>query len=104
MTTNVKLLFGGFAIGYTEGFSDEASLEQVYKLLEQVGIDTIDTARAYGTSEEWLGKTGAGKRFILDSKTTGGFGPGGSTAEGIPQHAKETVERLGVAQVRDLVP
>ncbi|KAJ7132660.1 aldehyde reductase [Mycena filopes] len=99
MTTHVKLLFGGFPIGSAEGFRDEASLEQVYKLLEEAGIDTIDTARAYGPSEEWLGKTGAGKRFILDSKTPGGFGPGGSTAEGIPQHAKETVERLGVAQV-----
>ncbi|KAJ7186472.1 NADP-dependent oxidoreductase domain-containing protein [Mycena filopes] len=88
MTTNVKLLFGGFPIGSAEGFRDEASLEQVYKLLEKAGIDTIDTARAYGPSEEWLGKTGAGKHRA-----------GSDLAEGIPQHAKETVERLRVAHV-----
>ncbi|KAJ7204629.1 NADP-dependent oxidoreductase domain-containing protein [Mycena haematopus] len=97
----VKIVYGGAALGPGMGlaFPDEESIEKVYKILEAGGCDTIDTARLYPGSEEWMGKTGAGKRFTIDSKTPGGFAPGTSTGETIPQHAKETVERLGVKSV-----
>ncbi|KAJ6561912.1 NADP-dependent oxidoreductase domain-containing protein [Mycena capillaripes] len=97
-STHVKAVFGGFPIGPPKYFPDEESIEKVYKLLEG-GCDTIDTARIYTNSEEWLGKTAAGKRFVIDTKTPGGYVPGGSTSEGIPQHAKESVELLGVDKV-----
>ncbi|KAF7354793.1 alcohol dehydrogenase [Mycena sanguinolenta] len=98
---SVTIVFGGAAIGpgMAKVFPDEESIEKVYQLLEQGNCDTIDTARFYPGSEEWMGKTGAGKRFTIDSKTPGGLAPGTSTAETIPQHAKETVERLGVNSV-----
>ncbi|KAJ7829183.1 putative aldehyde reductase, partial [Mycena olivaceomarginata] len=60
---------------------------------------TIDTARIYGDSEVWMGKTSTGKRFTIDSKMPGGFSPGISTGEGILQHTKEMVERLQVKSV-----
>ncbi|KAF7347255.1 Aldo-ket-red domain-containing protein [Mycena venus] len=96
-----KIVFGGAPIGpgTNFGFPDEESIEKVYKLLEEGGCDTIDTARIYWGSEDWLGKTNAGKRFTIDSKTPGGFVAGASTGENIPQHAKETVEKLGVESV-----
>ncbi|KAJ7134172.1 NADP-dependent oxidoreductase domain-containing protein [Mycena filopes] len=98
-----KLVFGSFTVGPGEApagaFRDEESITQVYKLLDEAGVTTIDTARAYGPSEEWLGKTGAGKRFILDSKTPGGLIAGASTSETIPQHAKESVDLLKVDQL-----
>ncbi|KAJ6455372.1 aldehyde reductase [Mycena sanguinolenta] len=102
MTTHaVKIVFGGAAIGpgMAMSFPDEESIEKVYQLLERSGCSAIDTARAYLGSEEWMGKTGAGKRFTIDSKTPGGFAPGICTGETIPQHAKETVERLRVESV-----
>ncbi|KAJ7711867.1 NADP-dependent oxidoreductase domain-containing protein [Mycena olivaceomarginata] len=102
MTSNpVKAVFGGTPIGpgLSLAFVDEDSIEKAYKLLEEGGCDTVDTARLYGSSEEWIGKTGGGKRFTIDSKTPGGFAPGTSTSETIPQLAKETVERLGVKSV-----
>ncbi|KAJ7867727.1 aldehyde reductase [Mycena olivaceomarginata] len=98
-SNSVKAVFGGYSFGTAKSFPDEESIEKVYKLLEEGGCDTIDTARLYGDSEEWMGKTGAGKRFIIDSKTPGGFVPGTSTGAGILQHAKETVERLQVQSV-----
>ncbi|KAJ7819935.1 aldehyde reductase [Mycena olivaceomarginata] len=99
-SNSVKAVFGGAPIGAGKSFPDEESIEKAYKLLEEGGCDTIDTARLYDNSEEWLGKTGAGKRFTIDSKTPGGFGgPGTSTSVTIPQHAKETAERLGVKSV-----
>ncbi|KAK7018463.1 aldehyde reductase [Favolaschia claudopus] len=94
-STPVKAVFGGFPIGPGQYFPDEESIQKVYQLLEEGGCDTIDTARLYGPSEEWMGKTKAGDRFIIDSKTPGGFVPG-TTGVGILQHAKESVERLKV--------
>ncbi|KAJ7361057.1 hypothetical protein DFH08DRAFT_1031685 [Mycena albidolilacea] len=100
-SNSVKAVFGGFPIGAGKWYPDEESIEKVYKLLEEGGCDTINTARLYDNSEEWLGKTGAGKWFTVDSKTPGGFpGPGTSTVT-IPQHPKETVEHLGVKSVDD---
>ncbi|KAK7042067.1 aldehyde reductase [Favolaschia claudopus] len=95
-TPHVKAVFGGFSIGPGQYFSDEENIKKIYDLLEKGGCDTIDTARLYGRSEEFMGRTGAGGRFTIDSKTPGGIIPGGSTGEGILQHAKESVERLKV--------
>ncbi|KAK7018456.1 aflatoxin B1 aldehyde reductase member 4 [Favolaschia claudopus] len=95
-TSAVKAVFGGYPFGPGRYFSDEESIQKVYQLLEEGGCDTIDTARLYGPSEEWMGKTGGAKRFTIDSKTPGGFVAGTSTGAGILQHAKESVERLKV--------
>jgi len=93
---SVKAVFGGGTIGRT--FTDEETIEKVYKLLKEGGCDNIDTALLYGNgkSEELLGKTGARKQFVIDSKTPGGFRPGSNGAT-ILQHAKDTVERLGTS-------
>ncbi|KAK7063689.1 aldehyde reductase [Favolaschia claudopus] len=93
---SVKLVCGG--AGLPSAFPGEET-EKMYQLVEAAGCTIIDTGRMYGESEQWLGKTGAGKRFTIDTKTPGGLTPGGSTSETIPQHAKESVERLGVESV-----
>ncbi|KAF7337783.1 Aldehyde reductase [Mycena sanguinolenta] len=67
---SIKAVYGGASIGRT--LYEDEDIEKAYKLLEEGGCNTIDTARIYGDSEEWLGKTGAGKRFIIDSKAPGG--------------------------------
>ena len=95
-STSIKPVFGGAVLGTSKSFPDLASIEEVYKLLEEGGVTTIDTSHDFGNSEEWLGKTGAGKRFIIDSKTAGGIKPGESTREGIVEQTKELVEHLGV--------
>ncbi|KAJ6457366.1 NADP-dependent oxidoreductase domain-containing protein [Mycena sanguinolenta] len=66
-------------------------------MVTEMATDILGSAfsRIYGNSEEWLGKTGAGKRFAIDSKAPGGFVPGSTTGETIPQLAKEAVELLG---------
>ena len=99
--SGLKPVFGGGPIGEGKDFATVPVVEELYKLLKEGGCDIIDTARLYSNSEEWIGKTGGGDQFIIDSKTPGGFVPGGSTSSGILQHAKETVERLGVKKVGD---
>ncbi|KAJ7769976.1 NADP-dependent oxidoreductase domain-containing protein [Mycena metata] len=89
-STFPKIVFGGASIGPSGrlySFPDEESIEKLYQLLEEGGVDTIDTACTYGPSED---------------KTPGGFAafaPGKGTGESIAQHAKETVDRLGVDKV-----
>ena len=97
----LKPVFGGGPIGEGKDFPDVPLIEELYKLLKEGGCDTIDTSRLYSNSEEWIGKTHGGDQFIIDSKTPGGFLAGGSSSAGILQHAKETVERLGVKNVSD---
>lgn len=97
----LKPVFGGGPIGEGKDFPDVPIIERLYKLLNEGGCDTIDTSRLYSNSEEWIGKTRGGDQFTIDSKTPGGFIAGGSTSTGILQHAKETVERLGVKSVSD---
>ncbi len=97
----LKPVFGGGPIGEGKDFPDMPIIEELYKLLREGGCDIIDTSRLYSNSEEWIGKTHGGDQFIIDSKTPGGFIAGGSNSAGILQHAKETVERLGVKNVSD---
>ena len=93
-------MFGGASIGTIVGsFKDPEAVDELYKTLKEGGCDTIDTARIYADSEEFIGKTHGGDLFTLDSKTPGGFEAGTSTSTGIVQHAKEAVEKLGVKSV-----
>ena len=98
-SSGLKPIFGGGPIGEGKDFPSVPIIEELYKLLQDCGCKTIDTGRLYSNSEEWIGKTHGGDHFTIDSKTPGGFLPGGSDAAGILQHAKETVARLGVKSV-----
>ena len=70
----LKPVFGGACIGTAYGgFTDEAAIKELYEALLQHGVTTIDSARLYGGSEEWLGRTEAGTRFTIDTKSPGGI-------------------------------
>jgi aflatoxin B1 aldehyde reductase len=98
-TTDIKLVFGAGPIGQGKDFTDEETVYRLYEVLKRNGCDSLDTARLYSDSEEWIGKTRGGEQFTIDSKTPGGAITGGSNAAGILQHAEETVKRLGVKNV-----
>ena len=69
-------------------------------LPKPVRSDNINST-SLRNSEEWIGKTHGGDHFIIDSKSPSGFLACGSNSVGILQHAKETVERLGVKNISD---
>jgi len=93
-TVPIKPVFGGTYLH--KRFAPESVTEDIYKRLEEGGCNTIDIGRIATGIEEWIGKTGGGKRFYIDGKTPGGIAPGTSTRTGILQHAKELHDFLGV--------
>lgn len=99
-TFGLTPVFGGASIGNaTSAFADEDLIGKLYNTLLENGCQNIDTARAYGNSEELMGKTLAGQKFTIDTKTPGGFNAGECTGEAILKHARESVKRLGISQV-----
>ncbi|KAJ0426601.1 NADP-dependent oxidoreductase domain-containing protein [Aspergillus carlsbadensis] len=100
-TPPVRLIFGGASFGPTME-SDFTTLEdttEALDLLEDYGVTTIDTARFYPDSEEWLGEVAAPSRFTIDTKYPGGFASEASSKDGLVASAEESLAALGVDQV-----
>lgn len=75
------------------------NFEARFKILQNSGIDHLDTAQIYGPSQELLGKYGAGQHFVIDTKAPGGFSPGSVAPDTLIANAKKSLETLKVKQV-----
>ena len=94
VNTNLKIVFGGAGFNNFSRFSTPEKVEEVLKVLETESVQVIDTAQAYGTSEELLGQTNAASRFIVDTKYPGGLVPGKSTEEIVIAAGEESLKKL----------
>ncbi|UZJ56743.1 hypothetical protein CBS101457_006063 [Exobasidium rhododendri] len=94
---NLLPVFGAASFG--KNFTDTEEMKAIYEVLLADGCHNIDTARIYGESEVLLGKTGAGSKFTIDSKTAGGFTKGVDTGKQILKNIKESVQKVGVKQI-----
>ncbi|KAL2819728.1 NADP-dependent oxidoreductase domain-containing protein [Aspergillus granulosus] len=97
----VQLIFGGASFGPSMD-SEFVSVEvtaSALNLLEAGGIKSIDTARFYPDSEDYLGQAGAASRFSIDTKYPGGFAPTPSSKEGLIASAEESLKALKTEQV-----
>ena len=83
--------FGGIPI---QRLSEEDAIAVVKRCLD-LGVNYIDTANAYSTSEERIGKAITGRRegLIIATKTTA------RDREGVERHLKLSLERLGVSTI-----
>ena len=95
----IKVAFGGAVVVKGRLGDDESTVHALYDMLEKYDVKIIDTAQFYGESEQVLGQTSAGKRFIIDTKAPGGFVPGSATKENIMSSAKESLKKLNVDKV-----
>ncbi len=84
-------------VKYPEGFELPTDFEAaaILNLASSLGINLIDTAPAYGTSEERLGSLLKGQRdrWILCSKVGEEFQQGASHYDFSPDHIRKSVER-----------
>ena len=92
----IEYVFGAGSVRAGRGFGDPDVLSQVFDLLEKNGCKKLDTAALYGESEEYLGRAKAGDKFILDTKTKGGFaGDGYATKENVVREGNDSKKMLG---------
>lgn len=101
--SGIKSVFGGAGIRDGSPFGTPEGLEQLFEILKQYGVKTIDTAQLYGPSEGLLGTAKAGEQFIIDTKATGGFVPGSGTKDGIITGVQESLKKLHVKKVTSLL-
>jgi len=83
-----KLGFGGIPI---QRLSEDDAVAVVTRCLD-LGVTFLDTANGYTTSEERIGKAIKGRREGLFIATKSGA----RTREGVEEHLKLSLERLGV--------
>jgi aryl-alcohol dehydrogenase-like predicted oxidoreductase len=96
--------FGSFKIGrnrgikYAESYElpDELALRELMAGVLSLGMCYIDTAPAYGTSEERLGRVLAdhGERVVISTKVGETFEGGESCYEFTPESTRASVERV----------
>lgn len=84
-------------VKYPNGFRipDDEQARQLLALARELGINLIDTAPAYGVSEERLGPLLAGQRdnWVIVSKVGEEFENGQSRFDFSPEHTRFSVER-----------
>lgn len=84
-------------VKYPSGFDipDEAELADLLALARDLGINMLDTAPAYGTSEERLGRLLSGQRrdWVIVGKAGEEFEGGASSYHFSPAHFEMSLER-----------
>lgn len=84
-------------VKYPQGFEipDEKFLSNLLALAKDLGINTLDTAPAYGTSEERLGRLLKGQRkdWVIVGKAGEEFENGESVYNFSPKHFEMSLER-----------
>ena len=85
------------AVNYPSTFEipDEAAARALLNLAKFLGINLLDTAPAYGTSETRLGALLAGQRqeWVLATKVGETFADGVSTYDFTPEHVQHSVKQ-----------
>ena len=84
-------------VKYPERFTipDDRSAAALLALARDLGINLVDTAPAYGTSEERLGRLLRGQRreWVICSKVGEEFDAGGSRFDFSPEYTRRSVLR-----------
>ncbi|KAJ5660571.1 Aldo/keto reductase subgroup [Penicillium longicatenatum] len=97
MVSKVKLIFGGAFVD--QSFSNLDFINKVLDTIKAGGVESIDTARTYGNSEELLGLVSAASHFNIQTKLPGGFGPQPSTKELLISTTEQSLRTLKTNQV-----
>jgi aryl-alcohol dehydrogenase-like predicted oxidoreductase len=84
-------------VRYPEPFEipDDTAARELLAVAKSLGINLLDTAPAYGTSEERLGKLLMGQRhdWVICTKVGEIFSDGASTYDFTPEHVQHSVKR-----------
>lgn len=99
LVNGINVVFGGVA--FAGPSVDEAT--EWLQTLEALGITNIDTAEAYASSEEVLGKVNAASKFTLDTKLLSGLGPNPCTKDVVIESGKSSLRKLNTDTVSQIL-
>ncbi|KIW06808.1 uncharacterized protein PV09_02488 [Verruconis gallopava] len=96
----LKIVFGAASFNPGGNFPTLDDARSVLNILEQNDVRNLDTAQLYGESESILGQLNAGDRFVIDTKSKGGWDAGNSLQpDNLYRLTHESLEKLKVKQV-----
>lgn len=91
-----------YGVANTSGRVSKNAAKEIIKLAHELGVDTMDTAAAYGSSEQVLGNIGV-DNFKLISKTPPSFDTTDTPESWISNCAEQSLARLGVDSLYGLL-
>lgn len=98
--SGLRIIFGAGTLNRMGGFKASKDIKGMLDVIEEVGIKDLDTATAYGESEEWLGENKAASRFEISTKYPGVASPEPSTKDRVISIGNSSLEKLANNQVR----
>lgn len=96
-----KTVWGSMYVGTRPAarIKDEAVVQEMFDILQRHGVAELDTAQSYATSEEFLGRMGAGSIFSIGTKTGGRHVPESMRNDELVKRAHESLRKLKVEKV-----
>lgn len=91
-----------YGVANTKGRVSENTAQDILRLARELGVDTLDTAAAYGTSEEVLGRSGV-DAFKVISKVPSGTGQVGKPASWVKYSISQSLSHLGCESIYGLL-
>ena len=94
---SIKAVFGTTSLN-PRTFNTPDKVAEIFRILKQEKIDTIDTARLYVGAEKALGEVPGHEDFIIDTKIMGGFSPGSASKENIIKDTQDSLDTCKIKQ------
>lgn len=91
-----------YGVANTSGRISENTAEEIIRLAQELGIDTLDTATAYGSSEKVLGNIGVDS-FKVISKTLPNFDTCETPENWVRNCVEQSLIRLGIDSLYGLL-
>jgi aflatoxin B1 aldehyde reductase len=79
-------------------FNTDEKVAEIFRILKQEGVTTLDTARLYSGAEEALGRVPGHEDFIIDTKILGGFSPGSAAKENVIKDVQDSLDKCQIKQ------
>jgi len=96
-----KTVWGSMYVGTgpASRIKDDAVVQEMFDILQRHSVAELDTAQSYVTSEEFLGRMGAGSIFSIGTKTGGRRVPESMRNDELVKRAHESLRKLNVEKV-----
>ncbi|KAL2827158.1 putative aldehyde reductase [Aspergillus cavernicola] len=94
--TNIKIVYGGGTFSADTNWSTPEAVKEVLEILDEHGVNHIDTAQSYPNSEELLGRADAASRFLIATKDIGALAGGTASKQDVIVRGEASLKKLNM--------